>query len=112
MKKMESKMGDLPEINQQKIEDVLRTVYDPEIPVSIFDLGLIYDVSISEDNDVSIKMTLTTPNCPEAESLPPEVERKVNKIPGVRSAQVEIVWDPTWNPDMMTEAAKLQLGML
>lgn len=105
-------MGDLPEINQQKVEDVLKTVFDPEIPVSIFDLGLIYDVSISEDNDVSIKMTLTTPNCPEAESLPPEVERKVNKIPGVRSTQVEIVWEPTWNPNMMTEAAQLQLGML
>ncbi len=105
-------MGDLPEINQQKIEDILRTVYDPEIPVSIFDLGLIYDISISEDNDVSIKMTLTTPNCPEAESLPPEVERKVNKILGVRSTQVEIVWEPIWTPNMMTEAAKLQLGML
>jgi FeS assembly SUF system protein len=105
-------MGDLPEINQQKVEDVLKTVFDPEIPVSIFDLGLIYDVSISEDNDVNIKMTLTTPNCPEAESLPPEVERKVNKIHGVRSTQVEIVWEPTWNPNMMTEAAQLQLGML
>ena len=105
-------MGDSQEVNQQRIEDVLRTVYDPEIPVSIFDLGLIYDVSISEDNDVSIKMTLTTPNCPEAESLPPEVERKVNKILGVRNTQVEIVWEPTWSPNMMTEAAKLQLGML
>lgn len=105
-------MIDVTEINQQKIEDVLRAIYDPEIPVSIFDLGLIYDINISEDNDVSIKMTLTTPNCPEAESLPPEVERKVNKIAGVRSAQVEIVWEPTWNPNMMTEAAKLQLGML
>ncbi len=80
--------------------------------MSIFDLGLIYDVSISEDNDVSIKMTLTTPNCPEAESLPPEVERKVNKILGVRSTQVDIVWEPIWTPNMMTEAAKLQLGML
>jgi FeS assembly SUF system protein len=109
---LEKYMGDGSEVNQQKIEDVLRTIYDPEIPVSIYELGLIYDVSINEDNDVSIKMTLTTPNCPEAESLPPEVERKVNKIPGVRSTQVEIVWEPTWNPNMMTEAAKLQLGML
>ncbi len=101
-----------PEVSQEKIEDMLRTVYDPEVPVSIFELGLIYDIVISEDNDVSIKMTLTTPNCPEAENLPPEVERKVNKIPGVRCTQVEIVWEPTWNPNMMTEAAKLQLGML
>ena len=105
-------MTNHPEVNQESIEDMLRTVYDPEIPVSIFELGLIYDIAISEDNDVSIKMTLTTPNCPEAENLPPEVERKVNKIPGVRSTQVEIVWEPTWNPNMMTEAAKLQLGML
>lgn len=99
-------------VTQEQIEDVLKTIYDPEIPVSIFELGLIYDISISEDNDVGIKMTLTTPNCPEAESLPPAVEKKVNKIPGVRSTQVEIVWEPTWNQNMMTEAAKLQLGML
>ena len=105
-------MSDQPVVTEQNVEDVLRTVYDPEIPVSIYELGLIYDISISEDNDVSIKMTLTTPNCPEAENLPPEVERKVNKIPAVRSTQVEIVWEPTWNPNMMSEAAKLQLGMM
>lgn len=105
-------MSNVPEINQEKVEEALKTVYDPEIPVSIFELGLIYDISINEDNDVSIKMTLTTPNCPEAESLPPEVQRKVNKIPGVRSTEVEIVWEPTWNPDMMTDAARLQLGMM
>ena len=105
-------MTNQPTVTQEQIEDVLRTVYDPEIPVSIFELGLIYDISINEDNDVSIKMTLTTPNCPEAENLPPEVERKVNKIPEVRSTQVEIVWEPTWNQNMMSEAAKLQLGML
>jgi len=99
-------------VTQEQIEEVLKTVYDPEIPVSIFELGLIYDISVNEDNDVEIKMTLTTPNCPEAENLPREVERKVNKIPAVRSTQVEIVWEPTWNQNMMTEAAKLQLGML
>ena len=98
-------------VTKEQIEDVLKTIYDPEIPVSIFELGLIYDITISEDFDVSIKMTLTTPNCPEAESLPPEVERRINRIPGVRSAQVDIVWEPVWNQNMMSEAARLQLGI-
>ncbi len=104
-------MNNESKLDQQKIESVLSTIYDPEIPVSIFDLGLIYDISISDDNDVAIKMTLTTPNCPAAGSLPPEVERKVASIAGVNNVNVEVVWDPIWNPNMMTEAAKLQLGM-
>jgi FeS assembly SUF system protein len=104
-------MNNESKLDQQKIESVLITIYDPEIPVSIFDLGLIYDISISDDNDVAIKMTLTTPNCPAAGSLPPEVERKVASIAGVNNVHVEVVWDPIWNPNMMTEAAKLQLGI-
>jgi len=101
----------MSQVTLEQIEDVLKTIYDPEIPVSIFELGLIYDISISEDFDIGIKMTLTTPNCPEAEFLPIEVERRINRIPGVRSTQVEIVWEPVWNQNMMSEAARLQLGL-
>jgi len=93
------------------IVEVLRTIYDPEIPVSIYEMGLIYNIDVDNQDRVNIRMTLTSPACPVAGSLPPEVENKVRAIDGVSDAKVEIVWDPTWTPDMMSEAAKLQLGM-
>ncbi len=94
-----------------RIIEALRTCYDPEIPVNIHELGLIYDIDINPEGAVDIKMTLTSPACPVAGSLPPEVENKVAKVEGVSSAKVEVVWEPPWNPDRMTEAARLQLGM-
>lgn len=96
---------------KNQIIDALRTIYDPEIPVNIYDMGLIYEVTLSDEADVSILMTLTSPMCPVAESLPPEVEIKVKQLEGVRSSTVEITWDPPWDPEMMSEAAKLELGM-
>ena len=96
---------------ESKIIDVLRTCYDPEIPVNIHELGLIYGIEVDSEGAVYIQMTLTSPACPVAGSLPPEVEHKVSKVEGVSSAKVEVVWDPPWNPDKMTEAARLQLGM-
>ena len=96
---------------QGEVIEALRTVYDPEIPVSIFELGLIYDVIINNDSDVVIKMTLTAPACPVAETLPVEVEEKVRQIPGVKSARVEIVWDPPWDMSRMSDEAKLELGL-
>lgn len=95
-----------------KIVAVLKTIYDPEIPVDIFELGLIYDVFVSENNDVKILMTLTSPNCPVAETLPVEVEEKVRAIDTVNNAEVEITFDPMWTQDMMSEEAKLELGFL
>lgn len=89
----------------------LRTCYDPEIPVDIYELGLIYDIDVQPSGEVLIKMTLTAPNCPVAGSLPLEVEQKVQAVPGVTNAKVELVWDPPWCMDKMSEAAKLQLGM-
>jgi FeS assembly SUF system protein len=94
-----------------RIVDVLRTCYDPEIPVNIHELGLIYGIDVSESNAVTIRMTLTSPACPAAGSLPPEVERKVRGLAGVSDVKVQIVWDPPWTPDRMTEAARLQLGL-
>jgi FeS assembly SUF system protein len=91
--------------------DALRTVYDPEIPVNIYELGLIYEVAVAEGGATAIRMTLTTPMCPAAEELPPEVETKARNVPGVTSVQLDLVWDPPWNPEMMSEAAKLELGM-
>ncbi|MEM9686867.1 MAG: iron-sulfur cluster assembly protein [Bacteroidota bacterium] len=96
----------------EKIVRVLKTIYDPEIPVDIYELGLIYDVFVNEDNDVKILMTLTTPNCPVAETLPVEVEEKVKSIDEIRNAEVEITFDPPWNRDLMSEEAKLELGFL
>ena len=100
----------------QKIGDVVIEViceiYDPEIPVNIYALGLIYDVQVSEDCDVKIIMTLTSPNCPVAESLPVEIEEKVKVISDVKKVTVEIVFEPTWTKEMMSEEAKLELGML
>ena len=95
-----------------RIIEVLRTVYDPEIPVNIFELGLIYKIDIDDDNGVHIDMTLTSPMCPVAETLPGEVQAKVEAVEGVGSAVVDVVWDPPWNPSMMTEEAQLELGML
>ena len=93
------------------IIDALHTCYDPEIPVDIYELGLIYDVDVQPSGKVSIRMTLTSPGCPVAGSLPLEVEQKVQAVPGVTDVKVELVWDPPWCKDKMSEAAKLQLGM-
>ena len=93
------------------IVEALQTVYDPEIPVSIYELGLIYDIAIDGDAQVAITMTLTAPGCPVADILPVEIEEKVRAVPGVAAVRVEITWDPPWRPDMMTEAARLELGM-
>lgn len=92
--------------------DALKEIYDPEIPVNIYELGLIYGVDISPDAAVSITMTLTTPHCPVAESMPGEVELRVSSVPGVREAEVNLVWDPPWDPQKMSDEAKLELGML
>ena len=95
-----------------KIIEAIQTIYDPEIPVNIYELGLIYSVSpTDEDGHVDVKMTLTSPHCPVAESLPGEVRMTVEGVEGVQAAKVDVVWDPPWNPDMMSEAAKLELGM-
>ena len=96
----------------EKIVRVLKTIFDPEIPVDIYELGLIYDVFVNEDQDVKILMTLTTPNCPVAETLPLEVEEKVKSLNEVNDAVVEITFDPPWNQDLMSEEAQLELGML
>jgi len=96
----------------EKIVKVLKTIFDPEIPVDIYELGLIYDVFVNEDHEVKILMTLTTPNCPVAETLPVEVEEKVKSINEVKDAEVEITFDPPWTQDLMSEEAKLELGML
>ena len=97
---------------EDKIVTMLKSIYDPEIPVDIYELGLIYEVKIDKENNVSIDMTLTSPNCPVAESLPKEVEDKVASVEGVISAKVNIVFDPSWDKDMMSEEAKLELGFL
>jgi FeS assembly SUF system protein len=91
--------------------DAIRTCYDPEIPVNIYELGLIYDVKVALDGGVLVIMTLTTPHCPAAQTLPKEVENKVRAVPGVTDARVQVVWDPPWNQSMMSEAARLELGM-
>jgi FeS assembly SUF system protein len=96
----------------EEIVKVLKTIYDPEIPVDIYELGLVYDVMVNTDNEVKILMTLTSPNCPVAESLPLEVEEKIKNIEGVKAAEVEITFDPPWTRDLMSEEAKLELGML
>ena len=97
---------------ENAVVEMLKTIYDPEIPVDIFELGLIYEVRIDEDKNVVIEMTLTSPNCPVAESMPKEVEDKVAAIENVNSAKVNIVFDPPWDKDMMSEEAKLELGFL
>jgi FeS assembly SUF system protein len=90
----------------------LQKVYDPEIPVNIYELGLIYEVAVEENGAVTITMTLTTPNCPEAETLPPYIERVVSGVDGVRDVVIDLVWEPPWTPDRMSEAARLELGLL
>lgn len=96
----------------EKIVKVLKTIYDPEIPVDIYELGLIYDVMVNTDYDVKILMTLTTPNCPVAESLPREVEERVKSLDTVKDCEVEITFDPPWTQDLMSEEARLELGLL
>ena len=96
----------------ESVVAALKDIYDPEIPVNIYDLGLIYAVEVTEDADVAITMTLTTPHCPVAESMPGEVELRVGAVPGVRDAEVNLVWDPPWGPHNMTDEARLELGML
>jgi FeS assembly SUF system protein len=95
-----------------RVIEVLRTVYDPEIPVNIFELGLIYRIDVDDRNEVHIDMTLTSPMCPVAEALPEEVKTKVEAVDGVNGAAVNVVWDPPWNPSMMTEEAQLELGII
>lgn len=97
---------------EQMVIDVLKTIYDPEIPVDIYELGLIYEVRIDDEYKVDIEMTLTSPSCPVAESLPAEVEQKVAGIWCVESCNLELVWDPPWDKDMMSEEAKLELGFM
>jgi len=98
-------------IRDQVIEQ-LKTVFDPEIPVNIYELGLIYGVEVSQGGATHITMTLTTPMCPAAEELPPEVETKARGVPGVTSVELDLVWEPPWTPDRMSDAAKLDLGMI
>jgi FeS assembly SUF system protein len=96
----------------QKVIDVLKTIYDPEIPVDIWELGLIYEVKVTIENDVTVKMTLTSPSCPVAETLPPETEEKLRNIEGVKSAKIELTFEPPWEKDMMSEVAQLELGFM
>lgn len=97
---------------QTAVVDALKEIYDPEIPVNIYDLGLIYGVDVDEDADATITMTLTTPHCPVAETMPGEVELRASSVPGIRDAEVNLVWDPPWSPEKMTDEARLELGML
>lgn len=96
---------------EEKIIAVLRTCYDPEIPVNIYDLGLIYDLEVDPSGNVEVRMTLTAPGCPVAGTLPVEVENKIKEVEGTAAVKVKLVWEPPWTPDKMTEAAKLQLGL-
>lgn len=96
----------------ERVIEVLHTIYDPEIPVDIYELGLIYDVKVSDEGDVEIEMTLTSPNCPVAETLPVEVQDKVKELPEVENCRVEIVFDPPWDKSMMSEEAQLELGFM
>ena len=97
---------------ETQVIEALRTIFDPEIPVNIYELGLIYDVKVEPSGAVEIHMTLTSPHCPVAQSLPADVQAKVKEVPGVTEAKVDVVWEPPWDPAKMSEAAKLQLGML
>jgi FeS assembly SUF system protein len=97
---------------ERDVVDMIRTCYDPEIPVNIYELGLIYGVTINEEHDVHVLMTLTSPSCPVAETLPPDVEQKIASVEGVKSAKVEITFEPPWEQSMMSEEAKLELGFL
>jgi len=101
-----------PAAIREKIIAELHTVYDPEIPIDIYELGLIYDVDVEDGGKVAIRMTLTSPMCPAAEMLPPEVETKARGVEGVSSVSLDLVWDPPWSPERMSEAARLELGMV
>ena len=105
-------MEEVPVDLQTKVVEVLKTCFDPEIPVNIYEMGLIYNIAVDASGGVQVRMTLTSPACPVAGSLPPEVETKLKAIPGVTSCQVEVIWDPPWTPEKMSEAARLQLGMM
>ena len=96
---------------KEKIIEEIKKIYDPELPVNIYELGLIYDIAIENDKIAKIKMTLTTPNCPVAESLPKEVKEGAMQVNGIENVDLELVWDPPWTKDMMSEAAKLELGL-
>ena len=106
----------MTEVNKQTIEEkiieVLKNCYDPEIPVNIFELGLIYEIAIDDNSNVEVKMTLTSPACPVAGSLPGEVEYKIRNIPEVNDVRIQLVWNPPWDKDMMSDVAKLELGMM
>lgn len=97
---------------QAAVIEALREIYDPEIPVNIYDLGLIYGVEVDDQSDVTITMTLTTPHCPVAETMPGEVELRASSVPGIRDAEVNLVWEPAWGPHKMSDEARLELGML
>jgi FeS assembly SUF system protein len=97
---------------KQQIIEALQTVFDPEIPVNIYDLGLIYEINISNENNVHVLMTLTSPNCPVAESLPQEVRQKVLSVEGVKNAEIELTFEPPWDQELLSEEAKLELGLL
>ncbi len=99
------------ELLKKQIIDMIRTCYDPEIPVNIYELGLIYDVHIDGDFNVNVRMTLTSPACPVAGTLPKDVEQRVKNVEGVNEVKVDVVWDPPWNPEMMSEEARLELGL-
>ena len=111
MPELENLIGDKKKI-ENKIINVLKAIFDPEIPVDVYELGIIYDINIDDQFHVEIIMTLTSPNCPVAESMPKEVEDKVGEVHGVKSSKVNIVFDPPWDKDMMSEEAKLDLGMI
>ena len=96
----------------QRVIDEIKTCYDPEIPVDIWELGLIYEINLNDDDDLFVKMTLTSPSCPVAETLPPEVEQKLREVPGVKSAKLELTFEPPWDKNMMSEVAQLELGFM
>jgi FeS assembly SUF system protein len=99
-------------IIEAEVIEALRTCFDPEIPVNIYEMGLIYEVKVGPDGGVAIQMTLTSPHCPAVQSLPAEVESKVRAVPGVADVKIDLVWDPPWDQSKMSEAARLQLGMM
>jgi len=104
--------GETMRVFEEDVMEALRNVYDPEIPINVYELGLIYNVEVSDTNDVNVEMTLTTPNCPEAQNIPPKAKGMIKKmVPGVSEVTVELVWDPPWTTEMMSEDAKLALGL-
>jgi FeS assembly SUF system protein len=96
----------------QKVIDAIKTCYDPEIPVDIWELGLIYEINIDDEKNLNVKMTLTSPSCPVAETLPPEVEQKLREVEGIKSAKIELTFEPSWEKEMMSEVAQLELGFM